>query len=70
MPANISWRKMVKKFRKLGFNGPFSGGKHKFMVRGNLKVRIPSDHGSDISVGLINEIIIQSGIKKNDWDNV
>ena len=50
MPTNISWQKMVKKFRNLGFEGPFSGGKHSFMKDGSLKVRIPSDHGSDIVV--------------------
>ena len=68
MPTNISWRKMVKKFRNLRFEGPYSGGKHFFMKNGSLKVRIPSDHGSDISVGLINKILKQAGINKKKWD--
>ncbi|MCG2698384.1 type II toxin-antitoxin system HicA family toxin [Candidatus Parcubacteria bacterium] len=68
MPANISWRKMVKKFRKMGFVGPCSGSKHSFMIKDDLKVRIPSDHGSDISVGLIYEILSQAGINKKIWD--
>lgn len=70
MPANISWRKMIIKFRKLGFDGPIGGGKHFFMLRGCLKVRIPSNHGSDVSVGLINEILRQAGISKSEWDNI
>ena len=68
MPANILWRKMVKKFRNLGFIGPNSGSKHSFMVKGSLKVRIPSNHGNDISVDLINEILRQAGINKKIWD--
>ena len=70
MPTSISWRKMVKKFKKLGFSGPYSGGKHSFMARGSLKVRIPSDHGSDIGAGLINELLKQAGIDKGRWDKV
>jgi hypothetical protein len=37
----ISRRKLIKKFRALGFNGPYSGGRHQFMAKGDLKVRIP-----------------------------
>lgn len=69
MPANISWRKMVKKFRKLGFDGPISGGKHSFVIKGSLKVHIPSNHGSDINIGLINEILRQANIDKKEWDD-
>ena len=69
MPASISWRKLVKKFRSLGFVGPYSGGKHLFMIKGELKVHIPNPHRGDISVSLINEIIRQAGISKHDWDN-
>ena len=36
MPKNISWRKLVQRFRKLGFDGPYSGGRHLFMIKGEL----------------------------------
>ncbi len=49
MPKNISWRKLVSKFRSLGFVGPFSGGRHLFMKKAELKVRIPNPHRGDIS---------------------
>ena len=38
------------------------------MIKGDLKVHIPLDHGSDISAGLINEILRQAGIDKKHWD--
>ena len=70
MSGNISWQKLVKKLRKLGFDGPYSGGKHLFMTKGELKVHIPNRHKGDISVGLTNEILRQADISKHDWDIV
>ena len=69
MPKSISWRKLVQKFRKLGFDGPYSGGRHLFMIKGKLKVRIPNPHSGDISKHLISEILRQAGIFPKKWDN-
>jgi hypothetical protein len=49
MPKNISLRKLIQKFRILGFDGPYSGGRHLFMVKGALRVRVPNPHKGDIS---------------------
>jgi len=70
MSKNISWRKMVQNFKKLGFDGPYSGGRHLFMVRGRLKVHIPNLHNRDISGFLIMEILRQAGISTKEWDNL
>jgi predicted RNA binding protein YcfA (HicA-like mRNA interferase family) len=70
MPKNISWRKLVQKFRRLGFDGPYSGGRHLFMVKGELKVHIPNPHRGDISKYLIVEILRQAGIPKDKWDAI
>ena len=70
MPKNISWRKLVQKFQRLGFDGPYSGGRHLFMVKEELKVRIPNPHGKDISRHLVAEIIRQAGISAKNWDDV
>lgn len=70
MPKNISWRKLVQKFRRLGFDGPYSGGRHLFMVKGELKLRIPNPHGKDISKELVTQILRQAGISNKDWGNV
>ncbi|MBI4158423.1 MAG: type II toxin-antitoxin system HicA family toxin [Candidatus Yanofskybacteria bacterium] len=69
MPKAISHRELVKKFRKLGFDGPYSGGRHLFMVKGLLKIRIPNPHGKDIPAFLVNEILRQAGILKKEWDD-
>jgi len=70
MPKNISWRKLVQKFRRLGFDGPYSGGRHLFMVKGELKVRIPNPHRGDISKHLIAEILRQANISSKEWKEV
>ena len=68
MPKNISRRKLVQKFRKLGFDGPYSGGRHLFMTKGELKVHIPNLHRGDISKHLVAEILRQANITPEDWD--
>ena len=70
MPKPISQRKSVQNFRKLGFEGPYSGGRHLFMKKGALKVHIPSKHKGDISAGIVNEILRQAGIDKQEWDRL
>lgn len=53
----------------LGFEGPFSGGKHQFMVKAQKKIRIPIPHGrQDIHVSLVKEILKQAGVSDNEWD--
>ncbi len=70
MNQNISRRKLIKKFRSLGFDGPFSGGKHQFMVKGTKKIRIPNPHGGkDVHTSLVNEILKQAGISGEEWGN-
>jgi predicted RNA binding protein YcfA (HicA-like mRNA interferase family) len=64
-------REIIRKFRKLGFTGPYSGGKHQFMIKGNLKVRVPNPHkSSDISDALLKEILKQAGIELEEWRRI
>ena len=69
MPKNISWRKLVQKFKRLVFDGPFSGGRHLFMIKKDLKIHIPNPHRGDISKHLVAEILRQAGISAEDWEN-
>ena len=64
----ISRKDLLRRFRNLGFTGPFSGGRHQFMVKGDLKVRIPNPHKMvEISDSLLREILRQAGISKDVW---
>jgi predicted RNA binding protein YcfA (HicA-like mRNA interferase family) len=69
MIKNISWAKLIKKFRRLGFDGPYAGGRHLFTVKESLKLRIPNPHREDISRHLLAEILRQAGISFEEWNN-
>jgi len=65
----ISRKELVRKFRAMGYEGPFSGGKHQFMKKGTKKIRIPNPHGSgDIHIGLLKEILRQAEIDIDKWE--
>jgi hypothetical protein len=69
MPSDISRRELVRKFRSLGYLGPFSGKRHQFMKKGSRKIRIPNPHESgDIDVSLVREILRQAGVSNAEWD--
>jgi len=53
--------------RQLGFEGPFSGGKHLFMIRGDIRLTIPNPHHKEIGVDLLTRILRQAGISKEQW---
>ena len=50
-----------------GFDGPFSGGHHQFMSRGEIDVRVPNPHDGDISIDLLKRILEQAGVKRDEW---
>ncbi len=68
MLSPISWRKLVHKLQGIGFDGPFSGGRHLFMVRGTLRLCIPNPHRGDVSRGLLAEILRQADISHDQWN--
>jgi predicted RNA binding protein YcfA (HicA-like mRNA interferase family) len=69
MAQPISRRELIRRFHNLGFTGPISGGRHQFVEKGELKVRIPNPHKSgSIDGTLVKEILRQAGIKIGDWE--
>jgi len=40
MPAwrAIKWRELVFYLKKVGFQGPYAGGKHQYLVKGELRL--------------------------------
>jgi len=61
---------LIKNLIKLGFYGPFAGGKHQFMRRGNITLRLPNPHKTDIGLELLIRILKQAHIKNSDWINL
>jgi predicted RNA binding protein YcfA (HicA-like mRNA interferase family) len=70
MPKPISVKKLIQNLHLLGFVGPYSGGRHMFMIKGNLKLRVPNPHKKDISKSLLSEILRQAGISASEWNKL
>jgi len=66
----IKRRELVQCLRQLGLRGPFAGGKHQFMVKGELRVRIPNPHREDIGKNLLREILREAGIEIGAWEEL
>lgn len=70
MPSPVSLRELVRRLRACGFQGPDWGGKHPFMMKDSLKLRIPNDHGVDIRASLLAEILRQAQISSQEWEDL
>ena len=72
MPAfgPISRRDLVRCLKLVGFDGPYSGGKHEFVVRGTVTVRLPNPHRGDIGRELLSRILKQAGVSRDDWEQL
>jgi predicted RNA binding protein YcfA (HicA-like mRNA interferase family) len=69
MSSTLSRRELIRRFTALGYSGPFSGGRHQFMIKGEKKIRIPNPHGSgDVHISLVKEILRQAGLSESEWE--
>ncbi len=64
----VKRRDLVRALRKLGFDGPYSGGRHEFMQRGDLVLTIPNPHADEIGKDLLARILRQAGVAREDWE--
>ncbi|HEX5760184.1 MAG TPA: type II toxin-antitoxin system HicA family toxin [Thermoanaerobaculia bacterium] len=67
--APVSRSELVRRLRALGFEGPFSGGRHQFLVRGSVRLILPNPHGGSIAVDLLARILRQAGVTREEWDS-
>ena len=65
--APVSWREFVDRLHHLGFEGPFAGGRHPQMRRGNVTLIIPNSHEGEIGVGFLQRLLRQAGISREEW---
>ena len=65
----ISRRKLIRRLTKLGFTGPYIGGRHQFMLRGNQRLILPNPHQGDISAGLLARILRRANITRKEWES-
>ncbi len=64
----ISRDRLIRALRQLGFSGPYAGGNHSIMRRGNHNVPIPNPHEGDISMALLRRILRVAGVSRDEWE--
>lgn len=66
----IKRKNLIRCLKQLGWEGPFSGGKHQFMSKGNLILRVSNPYKKDIVKELLIRILRQAKIGKEEWEGV
>lgn len=58
---------LIKRLRRLGWEGPITGRKHQHMVRGDRQLTIPNPHRGDVGVNLLKIVLNEAGISREEW---
>ena len=66
--TSVKRANLIARLKQLGFEGPFSGGKHQFLIRGSERLILPNPHASEIGPSLLARILQQAGITREDWE--
>ena len=65
--APVSRQEFISLLKELGFNGPHSGGKHQYMIRGSLRLTVPNPHKKEIGIDLLSRLLKQANISRDEW---
>lgn len=65
--APVDRRDLIQRLRRLGFEGPYAGGRHEFMVRGPVRLVLPNPHRQAISADLLTRLLRQAGVTREEW---
>ncbi len=65
----VSRREFIHRLHKLGFEGPFSGGRHQFMLRETRRLILPNPHRGDIGVALLTRLLRQADVSRKEWED-
>jgi len=66
----ITRQDLIRYLRQIGFEGPYAGGKHQYMVRGGLRLALPNPHRGDIGRDLLSRILEQADISREEWERL
>jgi predicted RNA binding protein YcfA (HicA-like mRNA interferase family) len=66
----ISRRDLIRALRAAGFDGPYTGGRHAFMIQGAITLAIPNPHHSEIGRELLARILRQAGLSRKEWEAI
>lgn len=62
----IKRRDLIYYLKQMGFEGPYPGGNHQYMVN----ITIPNPHKGDIGEALVVKILKQAKIDRATWEEL
>ncbi|MER3483825.1 MAG: hypothetical protein C4332_12395 [Meiothermus sp.] len=67
---SINRRELIRRLQLLGFEGPFSGGKHQYMRRNSdgKRITLPNPHKTDVSGNLLAKILRDANLTREEWE--
>ena len=68
--GSIKRADLIYYLRRLGFEGPYAGGKHQYMIKGTLRLTLPNPHQSEIGPALLARLLRQAGIDRVTWEQL
>ena len=66
----IKRAELIRYLQILGFEGPYSGGKHQFMLKGMIRLRLPNPRRTDVGREFLSRILKQAGVDKDSWEKL
>ena len=66
----IKRKELVKALKQAGFEGPFAGGKHEFLVKGELRLVRPNPHQGEIGKELLARILRPANVSRVEWERL
>lgn len=64
----VSRTEFIRRLKELGFTGPYSGGRHQFMLHQTRRLILPNPHRGDISPDLLSRLLRQAGVSREEWE--
>jgi predicted RNA binding protein YcfA (HicA-like mRNA interferase family) len=61
---------LIRMLQRLGFQGPYSGGRHQFMRGRGRRLILPNPHSGDISGVLLAKILRQADVSREEWEGL
>nr|VFK55800.1 MAG: HicA toxin of toxin-antitoxin [Candidatus Kentron sp. TUN]VFK59687.1 MAG: HicA toxin of toxin-antitoxin [Candidatus Kentron sp. TUN]VFK68142.1 MAG: HicA toxin of toxin-antitoxin [Candidatus Kentron sp. TUN] len=65
-----SRKKLIGVLRSAGFDGPYAGGKHAFMLKEDRTLTLPNPHRGDVGRELLARILRHAGISREEWERM
>lgn len=66
----VKRKDLINALRQAGFEGPYAGGKHEFLVKGEIRLILPNPHQSEISKDLLARLLRQANVSRAEWEKM